>query len=141
MLLIKNIHWNVDGLEVSLTLLDSKSEICGQGFYNTTLHITPLSTTSQYTTARHSTINNHTVQYSLWFYLPVVRTHVPLFEHSVSACAVLTAVAWSDQARPYGHVRNEQSPPVYPSPHVHLLYELKRSNEYNFYERFEKWRS
>lgn len=34
---------------------------------------------------------------------------LPLFEHSASACAVSTPLAWSDQATPFGHSFSEQS--------------------------------
>mmetsp|Transcript_6406 Transcript_6406/g.22860 ORF Transcript_6406/g.22860 Transcript_6406/m.22860 type:complete len:201 (-) Transcript_6406:321-923(-) len=42
-------------------------------------------------------------------HLPVVRSQMPAFEHSASACAVLVAVAASAHAFPDGHTRFEQS--------------------------------
>mmetsp|Transcript_26934 Transcript_26934/g.93491 ORF Transcript_26934/g.93491 Transcript_26934/m.93491 type:complete len:204 (+) Transcript_26934:773-1384(+) len=46
---------------------------------------------------------------------PVARSHSPMLLHSVSACAVLSAVASSYHARPNGHERSAQAAPVYPS--------------------------
>jgi hypothetical protein len=40
---------------------------------------------------------------------PVSRSQVPMLEHSTSAWATLVAVAWSNQAMPFGHTLSEQS--------------------------------
>ena len=52
-------------------------------------------------------------------HFPFERSQSPRLEHSAGACAMLAADGSSHQARPYGHVRSEQSPDVYPSKQVH----------------------
>ena len=60
-------------------------------------------------------------------HIPVWWSHKPLDEHSVSACAVSVALASSAHANPSLHLRKEQSPPVQPKKHLHLMSGVEHS--------------